>query len=98
MIEVVVYPVEGSAGNWSLDFRGTKVVKSSKTPLLTFARLLLNDFPEAEGMELGMRHRGTDLIALQTTVGHAAKLTVVETAHGRPCFVKWRPFNREAAA
>lgn len=97
MIEIVVSPVEGSAGNWSVEFRGNVVVKSSKTPLLTFARMLLADFPETAEMEIGMRHRGADHIALHSMVGFAAGQTVVDASGGRPIFAKWRPYVGAAA-
>jgi len=69
---------------------GRKLLSSSRQPLLDAARVLL-----AQGIPpetpLAMQHKGSATIAMTSTVGEAAKLTVEEEPGG-PRFRKWRPF------
>ena len=69
---------------------GRKLLSSSRQPLLDAARVLL-----AQGIPpetpLAMQHKGSAIIAMTSTVGEAAKLTVEEEPGG-PRFRKWRPF------
>jgi len=69
---------------------GRKLLSSSRQPLLDAARVLL-----AQGIPpetpLAMQHKGSATIAMTSTVGEAAKLTV-EQEPGGPRFRKWRPF------
>ena len=69
-----------------------KLLSSSRQPLLDVARVLL-----AEGIppdpRIAMQHKGSATIAMTSTVGVAAKLTVEEESDG-PRFRKWRPFPR----
>src|SRR5215813_3788937 len=69
---------------------GRKLLSSSRQPLLDAARVLL-----AQGIPpeppLARQHKGSATIAMTSTVGEAAKLTV-EQEPGGPRFRKWRPF------
>ena len=69
---------------------GCKPLSSSRQPLLDAARVLL-----AEGIPpetpIAMQHKGSATIAMTSTVGEAAKLTVKEKPNG-PKFEKWEPF------
>ena len=69
---------------------GRKLLSSSRQPLLDAGRVLL-----AEGIppdpRIAMQHKGSATIAMTSTVGVAAKLTVEEESDG-PRFRKWRPF------
>ena len=69
---------------------GRKLLSSNRQPLLDAARVLL-----AQGIPpetpLAMQHKGSATIAMTSTVGEAAKLTVEEEPGG-PRFRKWRPF------
>jgi hypothetical protein len=69
---------------------GRKLLSSSRQPLLDAARVL-----PAQGIPpetpLAMQHKGSATIAMTSTVGEAAKLTVEEEPGG-PRFRKWRPF------
>jgi hypothetical protein len=71
---------------------GRSVVKRSTTPFCDAARVLL-----AEGADpstkLVMRHEGSSHDALRSTVGAAAKLTVVDDKGGKPIFTKWSPYD-----
>jgi hypothetical protein len=70
---------------------GRPLLSSSRQPFLDAARVLL-----AEGA-IAMRHRGSATIAMTSTVGEAAKLTVKEGPNG-PRFRKWRPFPADRSA
>jgi hypothetical protein len=71
---------------------GRFVVKRSTTPFCDAARVLL-----AEGANPAtrfiMRHEGSPYDALRSTVGAAAKLTVVDDKGGKPIFTKWSPYD-----
>ena len=71
-----------------------RVLGTFTAPLCGGARVLL-----AEGVPpetpVQMRHAGSATIALRSTVGRAASLTVnEETGDGKPRFAKWRPIDR----
>ena len=74
---------------------GRELLSSSRQPLLDAARVLL-----AEGIPpetpIAMQHKGSATIALSSTVGEAAKLTVKERPNG-PKFSKWEPFSVQSA-
>jgi hypothetical protein len=69
---------------------GRKLLSSSRQPLLDAARVL-----PAQGIPpetpLAMQHKGSATIAMTSTVGEAAELTVKEKPNG-PKFQKWEPF------
>jgi hypothetical protein len=56
----------------------------------------------AEGIKpdtvLVMRHAGSAADALRSTVGAAAKLTVVDDRGGKPIFAKWSPYEARRSA
>jgi hypothetical protein len=67
-----------------------RLLCTSPAPFCEAARVLL-----AEGADpatvIAMRHVGSDTIALRTSLGHAAGLTVADDGKGRPRFRKWQP-------
>jgi len=69
---------------------GRKLLSSSRQPLLDTARVLLAEGVPPETSN-AMQHKGSATIAMTSTVGEAAKLTVEEESDG-PRFRKWRPF------
>jgi hypothetical protein len=89
MITVIVDPIGLGRFRASL---GDRVLCESRTPLLGAARVLL-----AEGVDpatpLAMRHRTSDTIAMRSTVGAAARLSVDEYG---PRFVPYREMTVEA--
>ena len=86
MIEIIVTPQ--GAGQFMACLGERIILKSSRQPLLDAARVLL-----AEGVDpqarIQMRHAGANHVALSSTVGKAAKLTVDE--HNGTVFAKWKP-------
>jgi hypothetical protein len=65
----------------------TPLLKSSRTPLLDSARILLARRYDPN-TRLVMRHLGSTIDALTTTVGTAAKLTVQDNGVGKPTFCR----------
>jgi hypothetical protein len=78
-----------------------RVLGAFSAPLLGAARVLLAEVVPPE-TAIQMRHSGSGTVALRSTVGGAAGLTVSEEGStGAPQFTKWKPFDRtrqEAAA
>jgi hypothetical protein len=73
-------------GQFSAALDGTVIVAKSRMPLLDGARTILA--ASNSTYELIMRHSGSTVDALITTVGVAARLTVHESGPGgRPRFV-----------
>ena len=68
---------------------GDRTVCVSSKPFLDAARVLLAEGGDP-GTVLQMRHQGSATIALRSTVGAAAKLTIDEAG---PRFAVWRPFT-----
>jgi hypothetical protein len=72
-------------------FLGAKHLCRSWTPLLAGARVLLAD-GVAPNTVLHMRHTGSDMVALSSTVGAAAGLTVHE-GHTPPRFTRFQSID-----
>jgi hypothetical protein len=83
------YGKRGQLFNSSID--GRRIVWSSTTPFLDAARVLIN-----EGVTpytpIFMFHEGCSYYSLKSTVGKAAKLTVIGRGHG-PTFRPWRALS-----
>jgi hypothetical protein len=71
---------------------GGRVLGAFADPLCSCARLLLAEgvLPETA---LRLRHAGSTMVALTSTVGTAARLSVRETGDGKPRFGTWKPFG-----
>jgi hypothetical protein len=73
---------------------GQRVLCKSKTPFFTAARIF-----QAEGVPddtpITMRHEGSDIVAMRSTVGEAAGRIVVETDEEGPKFKCYRPMSPE---
>ena len=71
------------------------LVGSTRQPLLDGARhLLALGYPPDTAVV--MRHAGSGIDSLRSTMGAAAALTVDET--GTPRFARWKPYLAEAVA
>src|SRR4051794_31685342 len=62
-----------------------ELLVSSRTPLFSAARELVRRGVR-ENAILAMRHEGQDYVAMTTTVGAAARLTVIENGRRGPWF------------
>lgn len=76
-------------GRFEARLGGRVILKSSRQPLLDAARVFL-----AEGVppdtRIAMRHEDSPHVALSSSIGAAAKLTVKETtSDGRTIFTRW---------
>lgn len=73
---------------------GQRVHCQSKTPFFTAARIL-----QREGIPddtpISMKHEGSDVIAIRSTVGEAASRIVEETDAKGPRFKRYRPMASE---
>jgi hypothetical protein len=69
---------------------GRCIVKRSPTPFCEAARALLREGVRPD-TKLVMRHEGKHNDALISTVGVAAKTTVVTPRMGKPAFAQWQP-------
>jgi hypothetical protein len=87
-ITIIVSPI--SRGRFKASHDHDRVIlKSSRQPLLDAARAFLAE-GFAPNTRIAMRHIGADDDALTSTVGAAAKLTVVERNRGNgPGFEQW---------
>lgn len=93
-IDLELAPVPGLRGRlnvFSATLPGGRVlVRASRQPLFDGARALL-----AEGVApatvISVRHRGSRIIAMQSTTGEAAKWTVEEADRGGLRRRSWRP-------
>ena len=95
-LPIVIEETSQRRGKFSVHLGdGRKLLSSSRQPLLDAARVLL-----AQGIPpdtpLAMQHKGSATIAMTSTVGEAAKLTVKEEPNG-PKFRKWEPFPVRSA-
>jgi len=73
-------------------FLGQRLLCKCKTPLLTAARIL-----QAEGLPdespISMTHERSSVVAMRSTVGKTAGLTVEETDTRGPRFKTYRPMS-----
>jgi hypothetical protein len=83
------YGKRGQLFNSSVD--GRRIVSSSTTPILDAARVLLNERVNPD-TPIFMFHGGCSNYSLKSTVGKAAKLTVIDRGHG-PTFRPWRALS-----
>jgi hypothetical protein len=64
---------------------------ATRQPLLDCARILLGEGADPMA-RIEMRHAGAEYVALSSTIGAAAKLTVAERDRGNgPLFEQWKP-------
>jgi hypothetical protein len=99
MIEIIVSPKLGKPGHPSpkkalfvAKLVTGRVLGAFSAPLCSSARVLLSEGVPSDTC-LQMRHEGSETIALKSTVGAAARLTVKEDGgNGTPRFVRFREF------
>jgi hypothetical protein len=85
---IIVAPIAGRAGYYTARCDG-RLLCRSRQPLLDGARELLASGFSAEAA-IVMRHAGSQIEALRSTVGAAARLTVAEGDRGAPRFRRWK--------
>ncbi len=87
-MHITIVPV--GRGRFAASIEGRTLPDYSTDPFLDAARLLLSEGVSPDE-ELTMSHQGSTIVSLRSTVGKAAKLTVVEGDRGT-LFAKYRPF------
>jgi len=70
---------------------GSRLLCTSDTPFTCSARVLLREGVDPT-MPLEMTREGSDTVDLRSTVGAAARLTVIENAHTGPVLRPYRAF------
>ena len=91
-ITVTISPA-ARPGEFAVYTGGRQLLAGSQQPLLDSARALLAEGHAVDAV-LVMRHRGSSIDALRSTIGVAAALTVTDSRHGTPTF---RAFRRGPA-
>jgi hypothetical protein len=96
-ITIEVSPSPGRAGRFIAALAPSgRVLGAFSAPLCGAARVLLEE-RLATDTPLYLRHAGSETIALRSTVGAAAGLTVSEEGStGAPQFTRFKPFDRAA--
>jgi hypothetical protein len=95
LITIEVTPLSGGYYAACLDDR--VITKQTRTPLLTSARVLLSEGCDP-ATPIQMKHKGSDIVALKSTIGRAATLSVRETATAGPLFVRHAPPSLKGVA
>ena len=95
-IIVIVAPVDRRGRFSARLFDGRPLITSSRAAFCAAARQLLKLWFDPE-MALLMRHEGSSAVALRSTIGIAAALTVEESTHG-PIFRPFRGAPQSAVA
>jgi hypothetical protein len=93
---IIVAPIPARPGYYTARCDG-RLLCRSRQPFLDGAReLLASGYPA--NAAIVMKHAGSHVEALRSTVGAAARLTVEIDEQGRPIFRQWRgPRTRGAA-
>lgn len=93
-IEIVISPLGcKSPGRFEVRLGDRPILKSSRQPLLDAARVLAGE-GVSPNARIAIRHAGANHVALSSTIGTAARLTVDE--HNGTVFAKWKPYPRSA--
>ncbi|MCO5129241.1 MAG: hypothetical protein M9932_01580 [Xanthobacteraceae bacterium] len=100
-IIVIVHPLPSKPGRYSASIGDRVVIASAREPFLPAARVLLSEGTPPETL-IVMRHAGSSIDALRSTVGKAAGLTVRETETSGPRLEtyrsRWDSFTRHSDA
>ena len=92
-VELEIVPIPSRPGCFAAylpDGRG--LIRASRQPLLDGARALAAEGAPSETV-ITVRHRGSTIVAMRSTVGEAAKWTIEESDRGGLRKRRWRPFG-----
>ena len=96
MHHITVAPIPTRPGYYTARCDG-RLLCRSRQPFLDGAReLLAAGYPASTAIV--MRHVGSDVEGLRSTIGAAARLTVETDEQGRPTFRQWRGRRTRGAA
>lgn len=98
MITITIQPAQHNghddpSGRY-LAYNGDQFLCSSRQPLLDAARILIKQGHNPNTPIEMRRKNNPNVVALRSTIGQAAKLTVREDAQKGPTFEHWKPFPR----
>ena len=96
MHHITVAPIPTRPGYYTARCDG-RLLCRSRQPFLDGARELLAAGQSATAV-IAMKHAGSRVEALRSTVGAAAQLTVETDEQGRPTFRQWRGRRTRGAA
>ena len=88
-MEIIITPVTNRPGIYQAHYDET-LLCTSRLPFFDGARLLLSQGYPAD-TALSLRHSRKDFVSLRSTIGEAAKLTVIENERVGPRITKFRP-------
>jgi hypothetical protein len=89
MTTIIVAAIPTRPGYYTARCDG-RLLCRSRQPLLDAARELLASGYPADTI-IVMRHAGTEVVAMTSTIGTVARLTVSEEANRPPRFKRWKP-------
>ena len=91
-VHLTLHPA-GSMGRYTvtIDTQDRPIIPATRQPFFNAARELLHS-GISHGTELTASHVGSNIIAMRSTVGEAAKWTIEETSKHGMRKVPWRPF------
>jgi hypothetical protein len=96
MMEITITPQ--GAGRFEVRLGDHIILKSSRQPVADAARVLVGEGIDPKA-RIQMRHEGSPHVALSSTIGKAARLTVAERDNGNgPVFEPWKPRPLSAGA
>ena len=89
-IEITITPTNRHRHHYDA-YIGSTLLCTSRIPFFDGARVLLSKGYDPN-TPLTMRHQGSALVSLRSTIGSAAKLTVVENGRDGPVFGAYEPY------
>lgn len=90
-IEIVIAPASNPGTYWPV-VDGKRLTRATRQPFFDGARALLADGVSPD-VPLISRHEGSQTIAMQSTVGEAARWSVSESDRGGLRRQLWKPFE-----
>jgi hypothetical protein len=93
-LAIVLHPLPASPGRYAAR-HGDRVLCRSRQPFFDAGRALLAGGSPPE-TALEARHTGSDIVAMRSTVGEAAKWTIEERDRGGMRRIPWKPHPRAA--
>ena len=89
-IEIIIRPSAKRRYHYDA-YLGETLLCTSRIPFFDGARGLLSRGYDP-GTRLNLRHQGSAHVSLRSTIGSAARLTVVENRRQRPVFNRYEPY------
>jgi len=91
--EIVIHPAKSQPGRFVACLGERVLHTATRQPLLDCARILLGEGADPTA-RIEMRHAGAEYVALSSTIGAAARLTVKEPPSEEIRLVRYQPYDR----